>query len=91
MVLKLNGDTKLCLVDADWIVEDYYNGFDNVPFASFADIWFEGVAAQTAQGKTLGIDGATMLDMGGSAANPQNAKCIAVEYDDTDFYVYSQN
>ncbi len=89
MNLGLTGGTNLCLSDAVWFLGDTSDGtIDQLPFAGFSDIWFEGVQATTSRGKTLGVDGSTLYSLVNSASQ---VKCEAVQYDSSDFYVYSTN
>jgi len=65
VTLTINGGPRLCRVDTEWIVEDFYDGDDGkqVPFASFADLWFVDAGSTTQKGKKIGIDGAAMVQL----------------------------
>ena len=80
--IGLSGGTALARVDAEWIVEDPAGGSGLEPFAAFTDIWFEEVYANTNISTTLGVDASTMYSINSNT-------CVAVEYDDGDFYAYS--
>ena len=80
--IGLSGGTALSRVDAEWIVEDPATGSGLEPFASFTDIWFEEVYAETNISTTLGVDQSTMYSINSNT-------CVSVEYDDGDFYAYS--
>ncbi|GAP88138.1 putative acid proteinase protein [Rosellinia necatrix] len=53
---------QLCEYDAEWIVEDYESGGSLVPFADFDAVTFTGAAA-VKSGATVGVAGATILDI----------------------------
>lgn len=57
--------------NAEWIVEDFSEGSGLVPFADFHTVTFTGCSA-TAGGQTVGLDGATTLDI--VSANGQNVR-----------------
>ncbi len=80
--INLSGGTALARVDAEWVVEDPAGGSGLEPFASFTDIWFEEVYAQTNVSTTLGVDASTMYSINSNT-------CVSVEYDNGDFYAYS--
>ena len=86
-VTLVNGPA-LCRQDADWIVEDFDSGGKPVPFARFDDVWFEECAATTLKGNAFGLNGATPIYMGSSAAA---ASCVATPYDGENFVCSSQN
>jgi hypothetical protein len=84
VTLNVNNGPRLCRVDTEWIVEDFYDG-DNgqqVPFAWFEDLWFVDAAAKTVKGKNIGINGAAMVQL-------QNENgtlvCKAEKYDNANF------
>ncbi|KAK3936111.1 peptidase A4 family-domain-containing protein [Diplogelasinospora grovesii] len=87
LTISVTNAPTLCRVDAEWIVENFYNGDAQVNFARFSDVWFEETLATTVSGKQIGIDGAAMVylkDSNGSIT------CTAAQYDNTDFVVSSQ-
>lgn len=67
ITLNINNGPKLCRVDTEWIVEDFYEndaeGGKQVPFASFSDLWFVDAASKTVKGRSIGIDGSAMVQM----------------------------
>ncbi|KAK3942630.1 concanavalin A-like lectin/glucanase domain-containing protein [Diplogelasinospora grovesii] len=79
----LTGGATLGRLDADWVLEDPVSSSGQVPFASFTETWFESAYATTTSGASLGIDGATMYQIGSSGT------CQSAEYDNADLYVWS--
>ena len=75
-------------MDAEWIVERPNSNIGLLPFARFDDIWFQSTVAKRSGGTDLGIDSAAMVYLGSTASN---ALCLAAEYDNADFYTWSQN
>lgn len=55
--------SELCETDAEWIIEDFSSGSSLVPFADFTTVIFTDVSVTTADGTTLGVTGATILDI----------------------------
>jgi hypothetical protein len=89
LTIVLNGGPTLCRMDADWIVEDFFDAKGKqVAFGRFDDIWFEECVATTAKGKNIDLDGAAMTYMGSDTAS---ASCLAEPYDNSNFYCTSQN
>lgn len=88
LTLVLNNGPELCRLDADWIIEDFDDADGQVAFPRFDDIWFEDCVATTAKGTNIGIDGAAMIYLGHDTAS---ATCRAEQYDNENFYCYSQN
>lgn len=88
LTLVLNNGPELCRLDADWIIEDFDDADGQVAFPRFDDIWFEDCVATTAKGTSIGIDGAAMIYLGHDTAS---ATCRAEQYDNENFYCYSQN
>lgn len=87
--IVLNNGPALCRADADWIVEDFFDGKGKqVPFARFDDVWFEECGATTSKGNAIGLDGAAMIYLGTSTSS---ATCVAQPYDNSNFYCSSQN
>lgn len=86
--MTLVNGPPLCRQDADWIVEDFDDSDGVVPFARFADIWFEEASATSASGHSIGLDGAEPIYMGSSVSG---AMCVAEPYDNSDFVCVSQN
>ncbi|KAH8887129.1 putative aspergillopepsin protein [Thozetella sp. PMI_491] len=87
--ISLVGATALCRSDAVWVLSDTSDGVSSqLPFASFADVWFEEVQATTTKGSSVGATGATLYSLVDSAFQ---VKCEAGEYDNSNFYVYSTN
>ena len=89
LTIDLHNGPALCRADADWIVEDFFDskGGNSVPFARFQDLWFEDVRATTTSGKAIGLDGASMIDLGSSVAD---STCVAQPYDNSNFWCQSQ-
>jgi len=84
--ISVNNGPKLCRVDSEWILEDFYDGDDGkqVPFATFSDLWFVDAGSKTVKGKNIGIDGAAMVNL-------QNENgtivCTAEKWDNSNFVV----
>jgi hypothetical protein len=55
--------SSLCETDAEWIVEDFSSGSSLVPFADFNTVTFTDASVTTTDGTTLGVAGATILDI----------------------------
>jgi hypothetical protein len=81
--LVLSEGPKLCLTDADWILEDFSDSEGQVMLANFGTVWFEETVATTSSGKTLDIDDSELIDM----ANATATYCVASEWDNSDFQV----
>ncbi|KAK7420921.1 hypothetical protein QQX98_002485 [Neonectria punicea] len=54
---------SLCETDAEWIVEDFQSGSSLVAFADFDEFVFTDAKATTTSGSTVGVSGATILDI----------------------------
>jgi hypothetical protein len=75
-------------VDAEWIVEDFYESGKQVAFARFSDVWFEEAAATTVGGKYLGVDQAAMVHL----RNDDGViLCSAEPYDNSNLVVISHS
>lgn len=84
--IRASNGPELCRVDAEWIVEDFYDANGQVPFAMFSELWFLDTVAGTAGGKSIGIDGATMVHL----QNDTGAVvCSASRWDNSNFVVES--
>ena len=55
--------SNLCETDAEWIIEDFSSGTSLVPFADFDTVTFIDASVTTTDGTTLGVTGATILDI----------------------------
>ncbi|KAJ8061609.1 hypothetical protein OCU04_009415 [Sclerotinia nivalis] len=55
-------DGDLCEYNAEWIVEDFEEGSSLVEFANFGTVTFTGASA-TKSGSTVGVTGATIIDL----------------------------
>lgn len=53
----------LCEYNAEWIVEDFSEDNSLVPFADFGTVTFTGASATTTSGSTVGVSGATIIDI----------------------------
>lgn len=53
---------QLCETNAEWIVEDFSEGYSLVPFADFGTVTFTGASASTG-GSSVGPSGATLIDI----------------------------
>jgi len=53
---------SLCQTNAEWIVEDFSNGYSEVPFADFDTVTFTGATAES-DGATVDTSGATIINM----------------------------
>ncbi|KAJ7237724.1 peptidase A4 family-domain-containing protein [Mycena haematopus] len=60
---SLKSSAKLCLENAEWIVEDFEEGDSLVPFANFGTVTFTGASATTQSGSTVGPSGAVIIDI----------------------------
>lgn len=89
MTLELTNGPTLCRQDADWIYEQAGIGNSGklYNFARFNPLWFEDVAATTANGQHIGLSGATMIYLGAGA---NNVSCAAMPYDDSNFFCQSR-
>lgn len=61
---NLTSGYALCQTNAEWIVEDFLEGDETVQFANFGTVTFTDVYATTAEGDSLGPDGATIVYIG---------------------------
>lgn len=86
VTLVVSNGPKLCRVDAEWIVEDFYDSGEQVAFGRFAEMWFVDAAATTARGKNVGIDGAAMVHLRNDEGT---VLCSAERYDNANFVVTS--
>ena len=55
--------TGLCQKNAEWIVEDFLENDKLVPLADFGTYNFTGCSASQGADKTVGVQGATVLDI----------------------------
>ncbi|KAG6807277.1 hypothetical protein H0H92_008150 [Tricholoma furcatifolium] len=60
---SLTSSTPLCQQNAEWIVEDFEQGFELVPFANFGTVTFSSASAITQSGTSIGPSGATTFDI----------------------------
>ncbi|KAF8209303.1 peptidase A4 family-domain-containing protein [Mycena galopus ATCC 62051] len=60
---SLTSSAKLCLENAEWIVEDFEEGNSLVPFANFGTVTFTGAQATTESGTVVGPTGAVIIDL----------------------------
>ncbi|KAK4167174.1 peptidase A4 family-domain-containing protein [Cladorrhinum sp. PSN259] len=86
ITLALTDGPKLCRLDTEWILEDFYEKNEQVAFANFSDLWFLDVAATTAGGKTIGVDGAAMVHLRNRTGT---VLCKAERYDNSNFVILS--
>ncbi len=54
---------ELCQTNAEWIVEDFAQGSDMVPFANFGTVSFTGCSVSTTSGSSIGVEDAELLDI----------------------------
>ncbi|KAJ7700743.1 peptidase A4 family-domain-containing protein [Mycena rosella] len=59
----LTSTAKLCMENAEWIVEDFEEGSSLVPFANFGTVTFTGAQATTASGSVVGPSGSVLIDL----------------------------
>ncbi|KAF7359059.1 hypothetical protein MSAN_01246900 [Mycena sanguinolenta] len=59
----LTSSAKLCLENAEWIVEDFEEGNSLVPFANFGTVTFTSAQATTESGSVVGPTGAVIIDL----------------------------
>ena len=86
ITLALTEGPKLCRLDTEWILEDFYEKNEQVAFATFSDLWFLDVAATTVAGKTIGVDGAAMVHMKNETGS---VLCWPEQWDSSNFVVLS--
>ncbi|KAK3989950.1 peptidase A4 family-domain-containing protein [Cladorrhinum sp. PSN332] len=86
ITLALTDGPKLCRLDAEWILEDFYEKNEQVAFAKFSDVWFQDVAATTAGGKTINAEGAAMVHLRNRTGT---VLCRAEKWDNSNFVVFS--
>ncbi|KAK3329944.1 peptidase A4 family-domain-containing protein [Apodospora peruviana] len=86
VTINISNGSKLCRADVEWILEDFYDIEGQVAFAKFSDVWFLDTSATTARGKHIGIDGAAMVYLQSTSGA---VTCMAEQYDDSSFVVYS--
>ncbi|KAK0630264.1 peptidase A4 family-domain-containing protein [Bombardia bombarda] len=87
VTLSISNGPALCRVDAEWIVEDFYDGGGQVPFASFSDVWFEETSLTTDRGRKMGLDGAAIVYLQNTTGA---VTCSAAQYDRSNFVVWSR-
>lgn len=73
--ITVSGGQTLGRVDAEWVVERPYYGSSLSGFAAFTDVWFQNAYATRVSGSSLGILGATQLQI--------PSACASQEYDDS--------
>jgi hypothetical protein len=88
VTLEINNGPTLCRLDAEWIVEDFYDSGERVAFARFSDVWFVEAGGKTVGGKDIGLDGAAMVHI---QADDGTILCSAEPYDNANFVIVSQN
>ncbi|KAK3899262.1 peptidase A4 family-domain-containing protein [Staphylotrichum tortipilum] len=86
VTIAISNGPKLCRVDAEWIVEDFYDATKQVAFASFSDVWFVEAGATTQRGKSIGLDGAAMVHI---QSDDGKLLCSAEPYDNSNFVIVS--
>jgi hypothetical protein len=86
VTLHINNGPKLCRVDAEWIVEDFYDAGEQVAFARFSEMWFVDAGAKTVSGKSIGLDGAAMVHL---RDDNEKLLCAAEPYDNSNFVLVS--
>ncbi|KAJ7778847.1 acid proteinase [Mycena maculata] len=59
----LTSSAKLCMENAEWIVEDFEEGDSLVPFANFGTVTFTDAEATTSSGTVVGPSGAVLIDI----------------------------
>ncbi|KAJ7491027.1 aspergillopepsin [Mycena latifolia] len=59
----LTSTARLCMENAEWIVEDFEEGSSLVPFANFGTVTFTGAQATTASGSVVGPSGSVLIDI----------------------------
>ncbi|KAK4231085.1 peptidase A4 family-domain-containing protein [Podospora fimiseda] len=84
--LALTSGPKLCRLDTEWILEDFYEKNEQVAFGNFKDVWFQDVAAKTAGGKTINVEGAAMVHLKNRTGT---VVCRAEKYDAHNFVIWS--
>ncbi|KAL2271368.1 hypothetical protein VTJ83DRAFT_739 [Remersonia thermophila] len=88
ITLHISNGPQLCRLDAEWIVEDFYDSEQQVNFGKFTDLWFVDVAARTVTGRQIGIDGAAMVHL---VDDNGKTLCSAEPYDNANFVVLSHD
>lgn len=86
LVMNATQGAPLCRTDADWIVEDYYDGAGGINMAGFNDLWFEYTAATKVGGATIGVDGGVFWNI---QNNTGQLQCSSWKYDNSNFRVRS--
>ncbi|KAJ6630335.1 aspergillopepsin [Mycena sp. CBHHK59/15] len=59
----LTSTARLCMENAEWIVEDFEEGSSLVPFANFGTVTFTNAKATTSSGSTTGPSGSVLIDI----------------------------
>ncbi|KAJ7149041.1 peptidase A4 family-domain-containing protein, partial [Mycena crocata] len=59
----LTSSARLCMQNAEWIVEDFEENGGLVPFANFGTVTFTGAQATTASGSVVGPSGSVLIDI----------------------------
>jgi hypothetical protein len=86
--MVLTNGPKLCRVDAEWILEDFYDQGQQVTLANFSNLWFEQSGATTVGGKAIGLDGAAMVKI---QDEDGNILCSAEPWDNSNFVVVAHS
>ena len=55
--------TGICELNAEWIIEDFMVDGYKVPLVDFTEVTFKNASVTTTSGATLGVEGATILDI----------------------------
>jgi hypothetical protein len=58
-----SSSSKLGGQNAEWIVEDFEQNGSLVPLSNFGTVVFTGASAGTSSGSTVGLSGATIIDL----------------------------
>ena len=86
-MLTVTNGPPLCRVDADWIIEAFEDADGEPKFPKMSDVWFEETVAKTVEGRTIGLNGAEMVNLVNSAGT---LLCSATRYSDWDYF-YAQS
>ncbi|KAJ7084878.1 aspergillopepsin [Mycena belliarum] len=60
---SLTSSARLCMENAEWIVEDFEEGNSLVPFANFGTVVFSNAQATTSSGSVVGPSGSVLIDI----------------------------